>query len=155
MPKTFNEAGKNRNNNNGENDNRKITFDERNISEKVPPPDKRINPKYPPKDAKANETPEGHLTDTGHERGKGANNGNEAGNNNRLATVFFVKMLGSVQIFLFKKTNIFSMKNLRAHEMTDRIIGQISRYGSHGQKHEQPFKFKRPHRGKSTQPKKK
>src|SRR6185369_11600849 len=67
-----------------------------------------------------------HSADAGDERCEGPNNWHETGENNRLAAVGFVKLMGAQQVLLVQKPAGFLLEDRRANTVTDPIVDGIA-----------------------------
>ena len=67
-----------------------------------------------------------HPSDTSHKRSEGPDNGDKAGDDDCLTAMFFIELMGFVQILFVKKTNVFLMKDPWSHKISYYIIGSIS-----------------------------
>ncbi len=78
-----------------------------------------------------------------HKRRKCANDRHKARHNDRLATIFFIKLVGAIQIFFFKKWNI-SLKELEAKVVANQVVHRISGYRRDSQDDKQQHGVERP-----------
>lgn len=129
LTKEFDYAGKDGDNNNRQNDQRKVLFDEWDITEKVTTQYKRDYPGNSSSHIKYDETQIGHASDTGHKRSKGADDRDKTSNNNCFSAVFFVETMGSFKILFIEKSWLLFGKRLRSHRMPYPVIHRISRNG--------------------------
>ena len=97
------------------------------------------------------ETRVAHLAYPRDAGDEGTDYRHEAGDNNCFTAMLFVKSMCALQIFFFKKTAIFKMKDFRADKMADGIINCISGNGSSAKQNQQCLYIQRTKGGKSSE----
>ena len=111
----FYDTRHNGDNNYGKNHKGKIPLYYGEISEEITRKKADSNPGNAPDDIVDNKTTVFHAPYTCHKGREGSNYGNKPGNNDRLAAIFFIEMVGLLQVLFIQKTGVFSMKYLRSH----------------------------------------
>jgi len=122
----FYNSGQNGDDDDGENDQRKILFYERNISEIISAENKKSGPSDAADNVVADKAPIAHLADAGDKRRESSDNRNEPGNDNSFSSVLFIKLARFFQIFFIQKTDVFFGENFWAGKMAYPIIYSIA-----------------------------
>src|SRR4029077_17148701 len=79
------------------------------------------------------ETPVLHLADASYKGGEGADDWNKPRQDNRLAAVFFVKVLRAQQVLLVQQPGILVFEDFWSQPETDGVIDGIAHYGRDAQ----------------------
>ena len=139
MPDIFHHHRQDGNYDDRDDDQREILFDEGDVAEEISGDHAEGNPENGSADAEGQEARIVHGADTGHEGCEGAEDRHEAGDDDRDSAVLFIEGMSLVQIFPLEPARIL-LKNLRADETTNPVVGRISANRSriqHRQKHSQ------------------
>ena len=88
----------NRQDNNGE-----VVLHKGQIAKEVTAEGEQSHPQNCPDDIEEEEAGILHGADPGYEGSKGADDGDEAGQDDRLATMLFIKIMGAIDVLFFKK----------------------------------------------------
>src|SRR4051812_45059608 len=84
-------------------------------------------------------TPVSHLPNSGHDRHECAYDRHESRNDDGLAAVSFIELVGASEMLLVEQQRIFTREQLRAGRLADRIADGVSKDRRDGQQEsEQP-----------------
>src|SRR3989344_2054810 len=126
-----------RNQDDGDNQILEVMFHPGQVAEKVAAKKKQRHPKSAAHNVVINELGVVHLADTGDEGGKCPHDRHETSQDNRRPTVFIIKGLRFMEIFLLQQS-VVALKNLRADEVTDPIVDRIPKDCGTDQHNKQP-----------------
>lgn len=117
--------GDKRKSNDGHDYHRKIVFDERNIAKEISGKNKTAYPDDAAEDIVGNEFDVIHPADAGYKWGKCPDNGNKPGQEDSLATMFFEKCVGLVDVLLMNGNPGIGNKPV-TEKVTDPVVGGIA-----------------------------
>ena len=116
----------------GQDDQRKILFDERQVAEEVAAVQKRGGPEHAAGHIVTLKPAVAHAAGARHERREGAHDRHEAGDDDGFTAVPFEELVGAIQIGLLENPGI-GAKHLFPQVAADRIIDRIA--GDGGKRH--------------------
>ena len=132
LPQILNDSRKDGNEDDPQNHERKVFLHNGEIAKGIASKDAHADPHDTADDVIAGKLGVGHTADSGHKRGKRSHDGDEARDDNRFATIFFVELMGAVEIFFLENPTVLLRKNFRSHEMADGVIDRIAEDGGDG-----------------------
>src|SRR5688572_4160693 len=116
------DSGQDRQEHDNDNDKLDVLVDPRNVAaQEIPGEEHAPDPEQPARHIIEDEAPVLHLADAGHDRGKSPDDRHETRNDDGLATVALVEVLGPVQVALVEQQRILAGKDARAAGPADRI----------------------------------
>src|SRR5262245_13484931 len=117
----FNHRRGNREDDDGQDDQRKVPLHDRQVAKVIPPKDKERRPQEAPADVIDHEPPIRHTTDASDKGGERTDDGNETGDNDRLAPVSLVELMRTLQMLPFEET-ILTVKGTWAKAVADAVV---------------------------------
>ena len=123
-PPNFNQHRQNRDANDAENNDFEVVFDNGNLTEEIACERKAAYPNRTAEKAVPQKTAVGHVAHTGHKRGKGAYDGHKTRDHQGAATVFFIELLGLVDVAAFQKPVVagkYLFTEVPAKEVVDMV----------------------------------
>lgn len=134
----FNHTRKDWDDNDGKYHYGKVIFYYSDITEIVTGKNKRCYPGNTSDDIIADEVPVGHTADTCHKRREGPDDRNKTGNDDRLAAVFFKKLVRPVQVLFVEKTNMLFMEYFGPHKTPYPVIHCVAQNGGDWEENKKP-----------------
>ena len=101
----------------------------RKLTYKITTITKQSHPKERTSNAEHKKATVGHGTYSGNKRSKCSDNRNKPGDDDRLATMFFKKTIGSDKMFRIKKSGSLIIKHFWSKLVADQIVEVISKQG--------------------------
>lgn len=74
-----------------------------------------------------------HLADAGYKGGKCSYDRNKPADDYGFSSMAFVELLGPYQVFLLKKSGLFSFKDFGPYKATDLVVDHVAGYGGRHQ----------------------
>ena len=123
--------GEKREENNGDDNERKVVFDNGHITKEVTSKSKQTYPDNASKDVVGNKFGVVHFANAGDKGDKGADDGHEASQKNSFAAMFGKKIIGLGEMRVIER-NFWVREDFLAKEVADPVIGSIAEDGGYG-----------------------
>ena len=105
-----------------------VVLHERQVAEEISGVAEERHPESPARHVVEHEVIVMHLPHAGHEGGECPYDGDEPGDDDGLASVFLVELMGLVQVALLENLGIGVVEQLLAEEMADHIVAGVAQH---------------------------
>jgi len=126
------DGGDDREHDDGDDDQLEVVLDEWLLAEESADEGEQDDPADAAGDVVEGESGVGHLADAGDEGGEGSDDGDETGEDDGLAAVFFVELVGVGQVLLVQQARVFPREDLGAELVADGVVDGVAEDGGDG-----------------------